>query len=1063
VNVGIHLLGRFEVRLAGQAVPASAWSRRQAATLVKVLALAPRRQLHREQVMDVLWPDVPVEEATPRLHKAAHFARRTLGPDSVVLRNETVMLFPDAPVGVDVLRFEELAGEALAGGGAEAAEKAAAAYAGPLLPEDRYEAWAQDTRSRLELLHRQLLRQAGRWAELAEADPTDEEAVLAVMREHAARGDRRAALRLFERLDRALHRELGVGPSDEALALRDSLLAGMAEPASAMGGRGAVAAPGPARDDNELVGRAAELARFERIRAEVYGGRGRTVFVSGAPGVGKSALVDAVRREAAGRGWRTGHGIAAAVEGAWPYAPAVEALADMCRRHPTLLDGLDDRYRAEIDRALAGRDLGWSGDGAHQRLFLAVAELARLAAAGKGAMLVVDDAHEADDASLRLLHYLARNCVGERLMLVLVHRRQPVTDAFEQVRASLMGRLGAVELPVAPLDRQDSAALTARHHPQLPPDAVDQVWEVSGGLPFGVVELARSMQQGSAPLRRPGAVPLGTLSPTIRTVLEHVAVTGTTFDTDEFLALSGLPEGKAFDCLDAALAAMVIDRTLAGYQFRHPLIREALLDDVPPHRQRQLHRACAERLIALEASPARIGHHLLMAGATAAAVPYVLRAAETEAAIGAYRDALTLVDSVLPHATGPEGARLYALRADLLAATADPAAVQAYREAIGFADERGRRMLLARMARIAAYSGDLPTAEAALDGLEPDGGPADATILLVRGNLAYFRGDLDTAWQATANARRIMVGSRDDWQVLDLLTLQGLIAHHRGDYLQRIRQDLQRTRNDPRMATAVFDSQLCVAEYLLYGTTPYPEVISFAEELRATAQRAGALRAVAFATALVGEAALLAGDLDLAERELRDAVDLHREIAAPAGEAHSLQRLAETYLARGDRPSANRLLQRALPLARWSAVAPHLLQRVYGTMIMAAADPEEARAVVDRTQALRGHTDRCTFCDVMFAVPAAIACADIGDVDEAIRYLAEAEVSAARWEYTAWQAAILEARAHLARAQGDVAAWAPLMLEATHIFEEAGQPLDAARCRATAADHQPEWQQAGGR
>jgi len=130
---------------------------------------------------------------------------------------------------------------------------------------------------------------------------------------------------------------------------------------------------------------------------------------------------------------------------------------------------------------------------------------------------------------------------------------------------------------------------------------------------------------------------------------------------------------------------------------------------------------------------------------------------------------------------------------------------------------------------------------------------------------------------------------------------------------------------------------------------------------------------------------------------------------------------------------------------------------------MAAADPEEARAVVDRTQALRGHTDRCTFCDVMFAVPAAIACADIGDVDEAIRYLAEAEVSAARWEYTAWQAAILEARAHLARAQGDVAAWAPLMLEATHIFEEAGQPLDAARCRATAADHQPGWQQAGGR
>lgn len=1039
MNVDIRLLGGFGVRLDGHAVADSAWSRRQAAVLIKILALAPRRQLHREQVMHKLWPQVSPESAGPRLHKAAHFARRILGPDSVVLRNESVVLFPDAQVTVDAVEFQELATRALAGGGVEAAEAAAARYGGQLLPEDRYEPWAEDERDRLQLRYRQVLRQAGRWLELADLDPTDEEAQLAVMRRYAEQGDRRAALRHFERLDRALHRELGVGPSDEALALRDSLLAALAEPAPA------------ARIVSDLVGRDSELGQVARLMAEAATGRARMIFISGPPGVGKSALLEAVRRDAATQEWRTGSGVAAAVEGAWPYAPALEALADLCRRHPALLDGLDDRFRSEIERALAGRDLDWSRDGGHQRLFVAAAELARLAAAGAGALLVVDDLHEADDASLRLLHYLARSCAGERLVMLFGHRRQPVSEAFEDVRASLLGRLGAADIAVSPLDHDTTATLVRRHRPDIAPEAVAQIWEVSGGIPFAVAELARSALPGAAPLPQPGAAPLRMLSPAIRGVLELVAVAGSTFDTDEFLALSGLAEQEAFDCLDAALAALVIERTVGGWQFRHPLIREALLAVVPPHRQRLLHRTCAERLIELAASPARIGHHLVMAGDAAAAAPYALRAAETAAAVGAYRDALRLVDSVLAHGSGADRARLYGLRADLLAATGDPAAVQAYREAIESADGDGRRELRARLARTAVLSGDLHTAESALDGLALDGGPTDATILLARGNLAYFQGDLDRARQVSADAYHLVARGGDDWQVLDLLTLQGLLAHHRGEFLHRLRQDLQRTRHDPGLATAVFDAQLCVVEIMLYGPMSYREVIEFANDLRTTASRAGALRAVAFAAALVGEAALLAGDLDLAERELRDAADLHREIAAPAGEAHSLQRLAEVHLARGDRATANRLLRRALPLARWSLLALHLLQRIHGTMIMAASDPQEARSVVSRAEAARGTTDSCAFCDVMFAVPAAIACTNVGDLEEATSYLAAAERSAALWEGTVWQAMILEARGYLARAEGGLAAAAELLTRAGRIFEDAGQPLDATRCREALA------------
>jgi hypothetical protein len=163
-----------------------------------------------------------------------------------------------------------------------------------------------------------------------------------------------------------------------------------------------------------------------------------------------------------------------------------------------------------------------------------------------------------------------------------------------------------------------------------------------------------------------------------------------------------------------------------------------------------------------------------------------------------------------------------------------------------------------------------------------------------------------------------------------------------------LRHELQRTREAPAIATAVFDAHLCVAEYLLYGPTPYPEVMALGRELRETAQRAGALRAVAFAWALTGEAALLSGDLATADHDLREAADLHAEIGAAAGEAHSLQRLAELRVHQGDRAEARHLLQRALPLARWSPIANHLRLRIHGIMIVAADTPEEAHATVER-------------------------------------------------------------------------------------------------------------------
>jgi DNA-binding SARP family transcriptional activator/pimeloyl-ACP methyl ester carboxylesterase len=226
--LAVRLLGPFSVEVDGQQVLPEAWERRDAVALVKVLALAREHALHRERVIDALWPDVDPIDAGPRLHKAAHFARKALGRTELLrLRNEIVVLGAETEVLVDALALEDQAATALTAGSPHAAGALLDRFPGEPLPEDLYASWADEPRQRLTTLRRRLLRQALRWRDLADLDPTDEEASVALMREHLDAGDRQGALRVYEALDRALRRELGVQPAAEATALREEVRAAM--------------------------------------------------------------------------------------------------------------------------------------------------------------------------------------------------------------------------------------------------------------------------------------------------------------------------------------------------------------------------------------------------------------------------------------------------------------------------------------------------------------------------------------------------------------------------------------------------------------------------------------------------------------------------------------------------------------------------------------------------------------------------------------------------------------------------------------------------------------------
>ncbi|HWC26268.1 MAG TPA: BTAD domain-containing putative transcriptional regulator [Solirubrobacteraceae bacterium] len=195
-------------------MPTAAWTHGRARDLVKLLALAPGHRLPRERAVEELWPQLDAEAGLANLHKAAHHARRAIGrPEAVVLREGQVMLAPEARVETDVERFEARGDPDL--------------YAGELLPDDRYAAWAQRARARLRDRYLEGLRAAGRWEELADAEPGDEAAQRAVMRARLAAGDRRGALRAFERLHAALE-PLGLRPSIETLALHGRIAGGAA-------------------------------------------------------------------------------------------------------------------------------------------------------------------------------------------------------------------------------------------------------------------------------------------------------------------------------------------------------------------------------------------------------------------------------------------------------------------------------------------------------------------------------------------------------------------------------------------------------------------------------------------------------------------------------------------------------------------------------------------------------------------------------------------------------------------------------------------------------------------
>jgi predicted ATPase/DNA-binding SARP family transcriptional activator len=317
----VQLLGGFATRVGERLVPAAVWRQRRAAAIVKLLALEPGYRLHREQLLDTLWPELDPESAANNLRVALHHARRGLedagAPEGVFLTRDgdAVLLGTLEAVRVDVDTFAQAVSRAWQSADPAIAEHAAGLYAGDLLPEDPYEDWVAARRESVRASYLTLL---ARMAELYEArgdlapavaarerglavDPLDEATHASLMRLHARMGQRDLALARYARFATHLEREMGTAPEREtrelAAAIREGRIAPTPTPAMPPRRESIVSATArlPAAVD-ALVGRERELAELERLLAAA-----RLVTLTGPGGTGKTRLAIETARAGADR------------------------------------------------------------------------------------------------------------------------------------------------------------------------------------------------------------------------------------------------------------------------------------------------------------------------------------------------------------------------------------------------------------------------------------------------------------------------------------------------------------------------------------------------------------------------------------------------------------------------------------------------------------------------------------------------------------------------------------------------------------------------------------------
>ncbi|MER7251254.1 AAA family ATPase [Kribbella sp. NPDC000426] len=405
-----------------------------------------------------------------------------------------------------------------------------------------------------------------------------------------------------------------------------------------------------------FVGREPVLAAATAVLRDAASGAGQFLMVSGEAGIGKTAVLAALA-ERAGPDWTVLRGVCWDRPGAPPYWPWSQILRATCVAPVDLGEARRLVETPANDGRDAAIDAGEAAD-AEFSVFEAVGQCLSALAAERPILVVLDDLHWADAASLRLLGFLSRTLVGSRLVLAGAYRDIEASDDLLAVAATAQHlRLGGLGV------EQVRELVTSIVGPDAS-ELGDQVWERSGGNPFFVGELARLMVAQGTP-DQPPPIPAG-IAETLRRrlarlstdcvhVLERVAVAGGEVDTDLLVLIGAAGNEMALNSLlDEARRAGVVTDGPDGPRLSHDLYRETILGGLSATTRTEIDLALGLALQERPGGAARVAAHLLAAGSQVRrkAVEYsVLAAREAttrlghDDACGHYRRALQMIDA----------------------------------------------------------------------------------------------------------------------------------------------------------------------------------------------------------------------------------------------------------------------------------------------------------------------------------------------------------------------------------------------------------------------------------
>jgi DNA-binding SARP family transcriptional activator/tetratricopeptide (TPR) repeat protein len=635
----VRLLGEVAAERDGEQVTLPPLAGR----LLALFALRPGPH-GREAAAALLWPGSARPAALANLRTAVWALRKAVGDDPLIASRTAVGLRPDA-VTVDLA---DCRGRAAAGDVAAAA----VLCRGELLPgfaEDWAEAARRQQRAELaeSLASRSAAAErdgdpaaAARWSRLrCELDPLDEAAQADLVRQLAGAGDRAGALVAGRAASDRLRSELGVRPGP---ALRAAL-------AEARGPGGNAVAVGRATA-RPLYGRAAELRTLNAAWAAARAGHGRVVLITGEAGIGKTRLVAELARRADNTGARIAVGAGVDVGGQAPLVIWQELVQHLARTVPAPPGQAD--WPAELGR-LAPDLAARLGRGAppppvaspeleRLRLFDAVLQLVEWAAADRPVLLVAEDVHRADPASMQLCAHIGRRLAAHPVLFVLTRRDKPERPAADALLADLAGRgVEVAEVELGPLSQAEVAAV-ARSVADLTDAAVEQVVRAADGNPLLAAASARALGAGRGvppqDLRAAVRAAAGTLTRPARDLVEVLAAAGRELTAAE---LAALPLADRDDAEQAVLDTGLVFRSGGGLRFRHALLAEAVRADLgnQGRRYEQLALAIETAARSPDLVAAEVAGHLHRGGRDDLAGPRWQRAARHARSLGAMPEA----------------------------------------------------------------------------------------------------------------------------------------------------------------------------------------------------------------------------------------------------------------------------------------------------------------------------------------------------------------------------------------------------------------------------------------